>query len=50
MTPKEVLEYAKKNDAKQVDVRFTDLPGLMHHVSYPIHELIGRGFRGGVRL
>jgi glutamine synthetase len=47
MTPKEVLEYAKKNDAKQVDVRFTDLPGLMHHVSYPIHELEVENFEEG---
>ena len=23
MTPKEVLEYAKKNDVKQLDLRFT---------------------------
>ncbi len=27
MNPKEVLEFAKKNDAKQIDLRFTDLPG-----------------------
>ncbi len=39
MSPKEVLEFAKKNDAKQVDIRFSDIPGLWHHVSYPIHEL-----------
>ena len=33
MTPKEVLEFAKKNDvAKQLDLRFTDLPGLQQHV------------------
>src|SRR5262245_61993329 len=30
-TPKDVLDFAKKNDAKQVDLRFTDLPGLQHH-------------------
>jgi len=35
MTPKEVLEFAKKNDAKQLDLRFTDIPSLQHHVSYP---------------
>ena len=50
MTPKEVLEFAKKNDAKQVDLRFTDLPGLLHHVSYPIHELELENLRGGLRL
>ncbi|MFB3776068.1 MAG: type I glutamate--ammonia ligase [Bryobacteraceae bacterium] len=47
MTPKEVLEFAKKNDAKQVDIRFTDLPGLSHHVSYPIHELEESSFEEG---
>src|SRR5512136_767829 len=47
MSPKEVLEFAKKNDAKQVDVRFTDLPGLQHHVSYPIHELSESSFEEG---
>ena len=39
MNPKEVLEFAKKNDAKQLDLRFTDIPSLQHHVSYPIGEL-----------
>jgi glutamine synthetase len=47
MTPKEVLEFAKKNDAKQVDIRFTDLPGLSHHVSYPIHTLGESSFEEG---
>ena len=36
MNPKEVLEYAKKNEVKQLDLRFSDIPGLQHHVSYPI--------------
>jgi glutamine synthetase len=47
MNPKEVLEFAKKNDAKQIDVRFTDLPGLSHHVSYPIHVLTEECFEEG---
>ncbi len=47
MSPKEVLEFAKKNDAKQVDLRFTDLPGLTHHVSYPIEELTLESFEEG---
>jgi glutamine synthetase len=47
MSPKELLEFAKKNDAKQVDLRFTDLPGLSHHVSYPIHELTEESFEEG---
>src|SRR6266545_6136251 len=47
MSPKEVLEFAKKNDAKQVDLRFTDLPGLSQHVSYPISELSEESFEEG---
>jgi glutamine synthetase len=47
MTPKEVLALAKKNDAKQVDLRFTDLPGLSQHVSYPISELTEDSFEEG---
>jgi glutamine synthetase len=47
MTPKEVLEFAKKNDAKQLDVRFTDLPGLSQHVSYPIGQLSEDSFEEG---
>ena len=35
MNAKEALEFAKKNDARQVDLRFTDLPGLSQHISYP---------------
>src|ERR687891_1574115 len=47
MTPKEVLEFAKKNDAKQLDLRFTDIPSLQHHVSYPISELNESSFEDG---
>ena len=47
MTPKEVLEYAKKNDARQLDLRFTDLPGLQQHISYPISQLTEDCFEDG---
>src|SRR5438477_580248 len=47
MSPKEVLEFAKKNDAKQLDLRFTDIPSLQHHVSYPISELNEGSFEEG---
>jgi len=52
MSPKELLEFAKKNDARQIDLRFSDIPGLWHHVSYPISQLSeealeeGYGFDG----
>jgi glutamine synthetase len=47
MTPTEVLDYAKKNGAMQVDIRFTDLPGLTHHISYPIRQLTESSFEEG---
>ncbi len=47
MTPKDVIEYARAHDAKQIDLRFTDLPGLSHHVSYPISELTEDVFEEG---
>ena len=39
MNAKELLEFVTKNDIKQVDLRFIDLPGVQQHVSYPIAEL-----------
>lgn len=47
MTPQEVLEFAKKEDARQVDLRFTDLPGLNQHISYPIGMLDESSFEDG---
>src|SRR6266699_5998001 len=47
MTPQEVLEYAKNNDVKQLDLRFTDIPSLQHHVSYPINQLEDSSFEEG---
>ena len=47
MTPKEVLEFAKSKDARQLDLRFTDLPGLWQHVSYPISQLSEDSFEDG---
>ncbi len=36
MTPKEFFDYAKKHDAKMVDLKFVDLLGTWQHCSYPI--------------
>jgi len=47
MSPQEVLEFAKKNDARQLDLRFTDILSLQHHVSYPIGELNTDSFEDG---
>src|SRR5580765_3444015 len=47
MTPQEVLEYAKTQGARQLDLRFTDIPSLQHHVSYPITQLEESSFEEG---
>jgi glutamine synthetase len=46
-TPKEILDYAKKFEAKQLDLRFTDLPGLQQHISYPLSQLDEATFEEG---
>ena len=47
MTSQEVFEFAKKNDARQIDLRFTDIPGLSQHISYPISMLEEQSFEDG---
>src|SRR5450432_434990 len=47
MNPKEVLEFAKEKEVRQFDLRFTDLPGLSQHVSYPISQLDEDSFEAG---
>jgi len=47
MTPKEVLDMAKENGAKVVDLRFMDFPGLWQHFSVPIRELEESSFEDG---
>jgi len=47
MTPKEVLEFAKANGVKMVDLKFLDLPGIWQHFSVPIGELDESSFEDG---
>ncbi len=47
MTPKEVLEMAKKNNAVMVDMKFMDYPGLWQHFTVPISELEESNFEEG---
>ena len=47
MSPKEVLELAAQSEARQFDLRFTDLPGISQHVSYPISQLEEESFEEG---
>lgn len=52
MTPQEVIKFAKDNDVKVVDVRFTDFMGTWQHFTVPASDLTedffeaGRGFDG----
>jgi glutamine synthetase len=44
---KTVLEFAKRNGVRILDLRFADLPGLWHHISYPIDRLTEAAFEDG---
>jgi glutamine synthetase len=37
-TPKDVLAWAKDKDAKMVDIKFIDVPGIWQHFSVPMNE------------
>ncbi|MCI4626998.1 MAG: type I glutamate--ammonia ligase, partial [Candidatus Magnetoovum sp. WYHC-5] len=47
MTPKEVLEFAKKNSVVMVDLIFTDFPGVWQNFSVPIDQLEESSFEEG---
>jgi len=52
MTPAEFFEFAKKNNAEMVDLKFVDMLGTWQHCSYPVQCLdegmfeLGLGFDG----
>ncbi|HVF57333.1 MAG TPA: type I glutamate--ammonia ligase [Pyrinomonadaceae bacterium] len=47
MDAKTALKYAEDQEAKFVSVRFTDLVGAWHHLTFPIHELDDGSFENG---
>ncbi|MCP4344498.1 MAG: type I glutamate--ammonia ligase [Desulfobacterales bacterium] len=47
MTPKQVLDMAKENKAKVVDIRFMDFPGIWQHFTVPLSELEESSFEDG---
>jgi len=47
-TPKEVIELAKKNGAKMVDIKFVDTFGTWQHFTCPIRELTEEIFAEGL--
>jgi glutamine synthetase len=48
MTPKEVLDYAKKNNVQIIDVKFTDLFGTWQHFSITPLQLSEETFEEGL--
>ena len=48
MTPKEVLEFAKKNKVMMVDLKFIDFPGIWQHFAVPVGEISESSFVDGV--
>lgn len=47
MNPKTALKFASDQGAKFVSVRFTDLPGAWHHLTFPIQQLSEDSFEDG---
>ena len=47
-TPKELIKKIKAIDIKMVYLRFTDMPGSIHHISTPIKYLTEDLFSDGV--
>jgi glutamine synthetase len=45
--PKAVMAFVKEHNVQILDLRFTDIPGLWHHVSYPIGQLSEASFEEG---
>ena len=38
MTPTEAVEYCKNQGIGIIDLKFTDLPGTLQHLSIPLSE------------
>lgn len=47
MNAKNVLQFAADQEARFVSVRFTDLPGAWHHLTFPIEQLTESSFEDG---
>ncbi|MFN3728523.1 MAG: type I glutamate--ammonia ligase [Fimbriimonadaceae bacterium] len=48
MTPKDAVEYCHQNEAKIVEIRFTDLFGMWHHFSIPADDFTEDLFEDGL--
>ncbi len=47
MKAADVLKLAKEKDARILDIKFMDFPGMWQHFSVPIHELSESSFEDG---
>jgi len=47
MSPKDVMDYAKKHGARMVDLRFLDFPGIWQHFTIPFSEFDEDAFDDG---
>src|SRR5947209_13005441 len=47
MSVKSILKFAEDERAAYVNVRFTDLVGAWHHLTFPIEELSEKSFEEG---
>ncbi len=47
MTPKELLEFVKKNKVEMVDFKFVDFPGTWQHFTIPVSEFTEEVIREG---
>src|SRR3989442_12088619 len=47
MSVKDVLKFAKDEQTAYVNVRFTDLVGAWHHLTFPIDQLSEDSFEDG---
>ena len=48
--PKELLKWAEKEKVEFVDIRFTDMLGLTHHYTMPLHAVDEEAFTFGVGI
>ncbi len=48
MKPAEVIQFAKENDCKFVDLKFIDLPGIWQHMTLPAGRLNEELFEDGI--
>ena len=47
-TPPEVIQMAKEHSIKMVDLKFTDVPGALQHMTLPIGQLDESLFSSGI--